>query len=140
MGKTDLGSRNSGNCRWQNIEFYQIPVQVKLPFLAKWYPEEAEFIDSEILSLLEKGVIQQSKHKQGEFISSVFLRPKKDGSYRMILYLKSMNRYEVYHHFKMDTIWTAVTMMTPGCFMHPIDLKDAYYSVSISKHMEGQFV
>ena len=98
----------------QNIEFDQIPVQIKPPFQPKWSPEEEEFIDSEILSLLAKGVIQQSKHEQGEFISWVFLRPKKDGSYRMILNLKSLNQYVVYHHFKMDTIWTAVAMMTPG--------------------------
>ena len=64
----------------QNIEFYQISIQIKPPFQPKWSPEEAEFIDSEIPSLLEKGVIQHSKHEQGEFISSVFLRPKKDGS------------------------------------------------------------
>ena len=62
----------------QNIEFYQIPIQIKPPFQPKWSPEEAEFIDSEILSLVEKGVIQQSKHEQGEFISSEFLRPKKE--------------------------------------------------------------
>ena len=51
----------------------------------------------------------------------------------MILNLKSLNQYVVYHHFKMDTIWTAVAMMKPGCYMATIDLKDAYYSVSIAK-------
>ena len=35
--------------------------------------------------LLHKGVIKHSVHEEGEFISSMFLRPKKDGSYRMIL-------------------------------------------------------
>lgn len=69
----------------QSIEFTQIPVQIQPPFQRKWSQEEAEFIDSEIFSLLRKGVIQQSKHEKGEFISSVFLRPKRDGSYRMIL-------------------------------------------------------
>lgn len=117
----------------QSIEFTQTPVQIKPPFQPKWSQEEAEFIDSEIFSLLGKGVIQQSKHETGEFISSVFLRPKRDGSYRMILNLKSLNQYVVYHHFKMDTIWTAVAMMKPGCYMASIDLKDAYYSVSIAK-------
>ena len=29
----------------------------------------------------------------------------------------------------MDTIWAAVRMMRPGCYMASIDLKDAYYSV-----------
>ena len=62
----------------QSIEFTQTPVQIKPPFQPKWSQEEAQFIDSEIFSLLGKGVIKQSKHEQGEFISSVFLRPKRD--------------------------------------------------------------
>ena len=84
----------------------------------------------EIQRLLLKGVMAHtSVHEEGEFISSIFVRPKKDGSYRMILNLKSLNQYAEYHHFKLGTIWTAVHMLTSGCFMASIDLKDAYYSV-----------
>ncbi|XP_068690529.1 uncharacterized protein [Montipora foliosa] len=32
----------------------------------------------------------------------------------------------------MDTIHTAVEMMTPGCYMCSVDLKSAYYSVAIA--------
>ena len=49
----------------------------------------------------------------------------------MILNLKSLDKFVTYHHFKMDTIWTAIRSMTPGCYMASIDLKDAYYSVPI---------
>ena len=42
-----------------------------------------------IQRLLLKGVIAHSVHEEGEFISSIFVRPKKDGSYRMILNLTS---------------------------------------------------
>lgn len=61
----------------------------------------------------------------------IFTRPKKDGTHRMILNLKSLNKNITHHHFKMDTVLTAVRLMKPGCFMASIDLKDAYYSVSI---------
>ena len=71
-------------------------------------------------------------HERDEFISAIFLRPKKDGTHRMILNLKSLNQYVTYHHFKMDTIHTAVEMMTPGCYMSSVDLKSAYYSVAIA--------
>ena len=40
----------------------------------------------------------------------------------------------VYHHFKMDTLWTVVRMMKQNCFMASIDIKDAYYSVPISEN------
>ena len=82
---------------------------------------------------MKKGVIVESTHEPNEYISPIFLRPKKDGSHRLILNLKSLNQSVVYQHFKMDTIWTAIRMMRPGCYMASIDLKDAYYSVPINK-------
>ena len=36
-------------------------------------------------------------------ISPIFIRPKKDGSHRVIFYLKKLNEAVSYHHFKMDT-------------------------------------
>lgn len=50
----------------------------------------------------------------------------------MILNLKSFNKHVTYHHFKMDSVWTAIRLMTPNCYMASIDLKDAYYSVPIA--------
>ncbi|CAB4030534.1 Transposon Tf2-6 poly [Paramuricea clavata] len=32
----------------------------------------------------------------------------------------------------MDSIWTAISLMKPKCFMASVDLKDAYYSVRVS--------
>lgn len=112
----------------QRIEFTLTQYKFPLP-QPTWSKTEEGFIDIEIQRLLLKGVIAHSVQEEGEFISSIFVRPKKDGSYRMILNLKSLNQYVEYHHFKLDTIWTA--MMTPECFMASIDLKDAYYSVHI---------
>ena len=43
----------------------------------------------------------------------------------------SVNKYVKFRHFKMDTIWTVIQMMTPGCYMASIDLKDGDHSVHI---------
>ena len=51
----------------------------------------------------------------------------------MILNLKSFNQHIEYQHFKMDSVWTAIRLMTPSCYMASIDLKDAYYSVPIAE-------
>ena len=64
-------------------------------------------------------------------LSTIFLRPKKDGTYRTILNLKAFNEFIAYHHFKMDTLEAAVNMMRPGFFMALVDLKDVYYTVPI---------
>ena len=67
---------------------------------------------------------------------SVFLRPKPDGSYRTILNLKTFNEFVAYHHFKMDTLETAIRMMNPGYYMasiSSIDLKYAYCTVAVTE-------
>ena len=61
---------------------------------------ETGFIDTEIKRLLEKGVIVPSCHETGEFVSAIFVRPKPDGSHRLILNLKRLNEHVAYHHFK----------------------------------------
>jgi carbamoylphosphate synthase large subunit len=50
----------------------------------------------------------------------------------MILNLKKPNQFVEYNHFKMETIWTVVSMMKPRCYMASIDLKDAYYCVPVN--------
>ena len=95
--------------------------------------EEKAIIHAEITHLLELGVIEPAVHCPNEYISSIFVRKKKSGKYRMILNLKALNKYVEKHHFKMDTLWSAVRLMTPNCFMASLDLKDAYYSVPIAE-------
>ena len=87
---------------------------------------EAAIIESEIVQLLNKGVIVESPHSQGEFVSSIFVRLKKNGvDYRMILNLKELNKFIVYRHFKMDSLKTVTDLMSPGCYMASVDIKDA---------------
>ena len=94
---------------------------------------EKEIIDSEIAHLLELGVIEPAVHSPGEYISTIFVRKKKSGKYCMILNLKGLNKHIEKHDYKMDTLRSAVRLMTPNCFMASIDLKDAYYIVSIAE-------
>ena len=99
--------------------------------------QQHEIVQNEIQSLLLKGVLRESYSEPGEFVSTIFLRPKNDGSFRMILNLKQFNESVEYHHFKMDTLDTVTKMIKPGCFMASVDLKDAYYTVPIhSNHQK----
>lgn len=115
------------------IKFFVTPVQLAIPRPIKFSSQETVKINALISKFLEKGIIVESSHEGGEFISNIFLRPKKDGSYRMILNLKDLNIFIPFHHFKMDSIHTCSQLMRPGCYMASIDLRDAYYSVPIDK-------
>ena len=92
---------------------------------------EVVIIDKQIEKFLQTGVIETTSHCEGEYISNIFIRLKKDGSYRLILNLKNLNQFVQYHHFKMENLKSAITLMSPNCYMASIDLKDAYYSVSV---------
>ena len=94
---------------------------------------EREIITEEISKLFSKGILEQTEYAEGDFLSTIFVQPKKDGSYRMILNLKPLNEFVTYYHFKMDAIQTALKLMRPRCFMASVDLKDAYYSVPFAK-------
>ena len=108
------------------------PVQATKPRQITFSSGEKEIISTEITKLLSKGVIELTNSFNGDFLSTIFVRPKKDGSYRLILNLKPLNEFVSYYHFKMDTIQTALKLMRPGCFMASFDLKDAYYSIPIA--------
>ena len=108
-------------------------MQFTIPKPIKFSTQESANVNAQISKFLEKGIIVKSYHEEGEFISNIFQRPKKDGSFRMILNLKDLNTFVCFHHFKMDSIHTCTQLMRPRCYMASIDLRDAYYSVPIAK-------
>ena len=115
------------------LEFEQTVNQFKEPNEIKFSVEETDYVDAEIEKLLLKKVIKKSPEQEGQYVSNIFLRPKKDGSFKMILNLKPLNNLMPYQHFKMDSIQPCIYLLAPGCFMASLDLKDAYYSVPISE-------
>ena len=115
------------------IEFKDFCPQVEVPRQYNFNDVEHQAILDEIQTLLNKKVIKQVTHCKGEFISNVFVRPKKDGKFRMILNLCGLNEAVVYHKFKMSTLQSAINLMSKDCFMATLDWKDAYYCVPIHK-------
>ena len=92
---------------------------------------EETAIDNEIENLLAKQVIIKCVHESGEYISPIFVQPKHDDTYRLILNLKNLNNDMPYVHFKMVNFSSVLNLITPGCYLASIDQEDAYYSVHI---------
>lgn len=109
-----------------------IPLSNKKNQEKKMSDIERTLFRKEIMRLHEKGVIQPISDTDQGFVSSIFLRQKKNNKYRLILNLKSLNKNIVYRHFKMDTLQTALGMINPNYFMASIDLSDAYYSIPVA--------
>ena len=95
-------------------------------------PFETNLIQLEIEALLQQNVIEQVQNSpQNEFISTIFLVPKPDSGNRVILNLKRFNEQVEKSHFKMNSLSSAIELMTPGSFMASVDFKSAYYSVPV---------
>ena len=119
--------------RGDTIEFENdIPIKhnAKNPSFS---PEEEVEIQVILEEMLHKQIIRETTHESTEFVSPIFIVKKPDGETRLILNLKELNEFVKYEHFKIDGIKTIINMVTRNCFMGTIDLKDAYYSVTISR-------
>lgn len=112
-----------------DIEPYQHLTSMRMNFNEK----ESEIITNEIGKLLKLGVLKIVEPVDGQYLSPIFVRPKKNGEYRMILNLKKLNEHVEYHHFKMDTLESALKLITKNTYMASIDLRHAYYSVPIAE-------
>ena len=86
----------------------------------------------EIKRLLEKSVLKPVKEGEKGYVSSIFLREKKNNQDRLMLNLKNFNNHVTHRHFKMDTLNTVLGMMRKNCYMASIGLNDAYYSVPVA--------
>ena len=114
------------------LDFKEPPFQVRAMPELRFFEVERDFLKTEIQSLLQKEVLVTAKHTAGEFVSNVFLREKQEpGHYRMILNLKHLNKFVEKHHFKIETLISTLSLVTPGCSFLSFDFSDAYYSCSV---------
>ena len=115
------------------IPFTSFPHQSRVPPLTFHNQSEQVAIDQEISEMLQKGAIQVVSPMNGEFLSSVFLVKKKDGGNRPVINLKELNSHVTYQHFKMEGLYLLKHLIQMGDWMIKVDLKDAYFSVPVSK-------
>ena len=116
-----------------HISLTELPRQSRFPKNFHLSQDEINAGNEHIQLLLDKkAIVHADNHIPGEFFSNVFLIPKRDSGFRMILNLKQFNQYVEYLHFKMDTLNHILSYVTFHCFMAIFDFNDAYLSVSIS--------
>lgn len=109
-----------------------LPTQKREPVPFNLSRKQRQNLDGVLENLLSQGVIQTSVEEIGQIISNVFLRPKPNNRFRLILDLSEFNSmYVEYQHFKMTNMKMALDLVSPGIFMSSIDLSDAYFTVPI---------
>lgn len=115
------------------IEFTQRPPRrFFISRLPKQHLNREKFL-TVIQGLAAAGTIQPvpDSDKGRGYYSNLFMVPKKDGSLRPILDLKSLNPLVKRCHFKMESIQSVLGAMEYGEFLTVIDVKEAYLHIPI---------
>ncbi len=96
-------------------------------------PEQAPVLEQEVNTLLKKEAIEvvPSLERASGLYSRYFIAPKKDGGLRPILDLRQLNCSVMRLKFKMLTIKQVASQIRSEDWFVTIDLKDAYFHVSI---------
>ena len=113
------------------LEFFAVPQQVvALVTVVKGLTQQ-NVMQEEIEKLLLKGAIQLVSPSNGQFVSRLFLVPKKTGDLRPVINLRPLNKFIIHKHFKMENLQNVTQLVHKGDYMVTIDLKDAYFSIPI---------
>ncbi len=117
---------------------YQIHFGSRLPrfmgvLSTELAPQQVLAMEQEIKALLEKEAIEYVPHSNREtgFYNRYFIVPKKDGGLRPILDLRVLNVSIMKLKFKMLTLRQIVSQIRSEDWFVTIDLKDAYFHISI---------
>ena len=106
-----------------------VPIPMRLPHGA----DQVSALLREVTALLDKGAIEEVNRLSltPDFYSRILLVPKKDGGFRPVFDLKSLNAFVVKEKFKMATPRVVTSALHKGDWAVSIDLKDAYFHVPI---------
>lgn len=92
-------------------------------------------LDPLVSDFLEKGVVKPFPHKSC-FVSRIFTVPKSDGSKRLILDLKNLNKFLTAPKFSIPNHNTLRKILPQGAWLGKVDVQDAYLHLPIAKRLQ----
>lgn len=120
----------------KTLSGYRIPFREKPPLIdlssrsKSFETPPSREMEKEINQMLANGALHHSSHKRG-FLSTMFLRKKRDGANRPIFNLKSLNTHVHAPQFKLLNHYRIPTVLNPNDFMIKLDISQAYYHIPI---------
>ena len=114
------------------IVFTQPPRQWRPVHTPRFSVEESTNLTQEVGKMLTKQAIEECSPLTDQFVGHLFMRPKKNGTFRPVFNLKPLNTFVVYQHFRIEGVQMLTSMIQAHDWMMSIDLKDAYFCVPIA--------
>ena len=116
-----------------HLELAYTPRQRVPPRQRSLSGKEQALVSEEVVKLIAKQAIREVTEATNQFVSELFLVPKKDGSQRPVVNLKPLNRFIKRQKFKMEGAKVIRDLLQKGDWMTSIDLRDAYLSVPVAQ-------
>ena len=88
--------------------------------------------DEQIEQLIAKNAVTLAVYSKGQCVSNIFLRPKHNMGWRLILNLSSFNWTVAKNLFKMETLDHIIAAMSESCWMCIFNLSDAYLTLPVN--------
>ena len=109
----------------------ELPTQSTPPSELSFPSDQTELITAEVQELQFNHAISLVQDTTGDFISQIFIVPKKDGGYHPVINLRALNRFIPEEHFKMEGFHVVKDLIRAHNLLVKVDLKDAYLLVPI---------
>ena len=115
-----------------SLQFKSIPPLSNTPLHFHYqHPALSEVVES----LLEKNAVERvTNPKSPGFYSRLFLVPKKNGSWRPVIDLSTLNKFIIPEKFKMETSRSIRNAIQMNDWAVSLDLTDAYYHIMINPY------
>lgn len=116
------------------IKFKSQPIQTSMPRAPLLQGSQSlEDVRKAIDNLLTLEAVRPCALEDSRFVSSYFLLPKSDRTFRFILNLKKLNEFIQTVHFKLEDGRTAMKLISRGDFFAKLDLENAYFLISVDE-------
>ena len=150
MGSSGFESKSIHNTeRGYTLPFQFRPNLTGSPTVARNYvnPQRQSHLLEALYQLTDKNAVEPvANHNSLGFYNQVFLVPKLNNWWRLVLDLSTLNTFLNTELFKMETPETIKTSLQVGEWVTSIDFKDAYFHIPIHSqsrkymrfHIQGQ--
>lgn len=93
------------------LPFHTVPFQTQEPVEHTFLGVEETAVNDAVSKLLRIGAVEEVNDCDGQFVSNIFVVPKPDKTYRLIINLKPLNQFIQNEHFKMEDYRTVMNLM-----------------------------
>ena len=99
-------------------------------------PQKSIQLQGCVDQLLEKKAIVRVETMSPSLYSNVFIVPKKNGQFRLVINLRQLNQLLLIPHFKMESSASLIRTLQQGEWATSIDLSDAYLHVPMRESFQ----